>query len=63
MDEQRALLDQLMGLNRDGDRPQDEISDFRDPRVCRNYLAGLCLSDLFSNTKMDMGECTPKDGL
>ena len=46
-----------MVLNRDDDSPQDEISNFQDSRVCRNYLAGLCLSDLFPNTKMDMGEC------
>lgn len=57
MNEQRALLDQLMGLNRDGDRPEDEVEDFRDNRVCKKFLAGLCVHDLFSNTKMDLGEC------
>lgn len=57
MNEQRALLDQLMGLNRDGDRPEAEVSDFRDRRVCKKFLVGLCVHDLFSNTKMDMGEC------
>ncbi len=57
MDEQRALLDQLMGMNRDGDKPQEEITDFLDARVCKNFLCGLCPQDLFQNTKMDMGEC------
>ncbi|KAF0716844.1 Aste57867_2639 [Aphanomyces stellatus] len=57
MDAQRALLDELMGRNRDGDRPEEEITDFRDSRVCKRFLCGLCPHDLFQNTKMDMGEC------
>lgn len=57
MDEQRALLDQLMGMNRDGDREETILTDFRDDRVCKHYLAGLCIHDLFQNTKMDLGEC------
>ncbi|TMW60816.1 hypothetical protein Poli38472_000858 [Pythium oligandrum] len=57
MDAQRALLDELMGRNRDGDKPEEEINDFRDSRVCKRYLCGLCPHDLFQNTKMDLGEC------
>jgi RNA-binding protein Luc7-like 2 len=57
MDAQRALLDELMGRNRDGDKPNEEITDFRDKRVCKKFLCGLCPHDLFQNTKMDMGEC------
>ncbi|RLO06250.1 hypothetical protein DYB28_000754, partial [Aphanomyces astaci] len=57
MDAQRALLDELMGRNRDGDKPEEDISDFRDSRVCKRFLCGLCPHDLFQNTKMDMGEC------
>lgn len=71
MDSQRELLDQLMGINRNQDREEDEIRDFRDDRVCKDYLCGLCvhgmwklslihsvmMSDLFNNTKMDMGAC------
>ncbi|EQC25255.1 hypothetical protein SDRG_16862 [Saprolegnia diclina VS20] len=57
MDAQRALLDELMGRNRDGDKPQEDIRDFRDQRVCKRFLCGLCPHDLFQNTKMDMGEC------
>lgn len=30
---------------------------FSDSNVCRNYLCGLCPQELFSNTKVDMGEC------
>ncbi|RHY30094.1 hypothetical protein DYB32_004629 [Aphanomyces invadans] len=57
MDAQRALLDELMGRNRDGDKPEEDISDFRDSRVCKRFLCGLCPHDLFQNTKMDMGDC------
>lgn len=57
MDEQRALLDSLMGRNRDGDKPEEDITDFRHPRVCKPYLCGLCPHDLFQNTKMDFGAC------
>ncbi|OQR87899.1 kinesin-like protein [Achlya hypogyna] len=57
MDAQRALLDELMGRNRDGDKPQEDIRDFRDARVCKRFLCGLCPHDLFQNTKMDMGDC------
>ncbi|KAF4038886.1 LUC7 N terminus [Phytophthora infestans] len=58
MDAQRALLDSLMGLNRDGDRPDDDASmDFRHPKVCKPYLCGLCPRDLFQNTRLDLGTC------
>ncbi|RLN73931.1 hypothetical protein BBJ28_00004463 [Nothophytophthora sp. Chile5] len=57
MDAQRALLDTLMGRNRDGDRPEEDISDFRHPRVCKPWLCGLCPHDLFQNTKMNLGVC------
>jgi hypothetical protein len=57
MDEQRALLDSLMGRNRDGDRPEEDISDFRHPRVCKPFLSGLCPHELFQNTKLNLGVC------
>ncbi|ETK84048.1 hypothetical protein L915_10934 [Phytophthora nicotianae] len=58
MDAQRALLDSLMGLNRDGDRPDDDATmDFRHPRVCKPYLCGLCPRELFQNTRLDLGTC------
>ncbi|TYZ68040.1 hypothetical protein PybrP1_011783 [[Pythium] brassicae (nom. inval.)] len=57
MDEQRALLDELMGRNRDGDRPDEDVTDFRHARVCKRFLCGLCPHELFQNTKMDLGDC------
>lgn len=42
MDSQRALLDSLMGVNRNNDREQDKVKDYHDPRICKNYLLGLC---------------------
>ncbi|EDV27986.1 uncharacterized protein TRIADDRAFT_53093 [Trichoplax adhaerens] len=52
----RKLLDQLMGTSRDGENK--ETLTFTDPRVCRAFLTGLCPHDLFTNTKMDIGECS-----
>lgn len=46
-----------MGMNRNQDNPDAEVKSFRDERVCKFYLAGLCTHDLFSNTKMDLGIC------
>lgn len=57
IDEQRALLDSLMGVNRNQDRAQDMISDYCDERVCKYFLHGICPSDLFLNTKSDVGAC------
>lgn len=53
----RALLDSLMGVNRDGDKADEVVSDFRDRRTCKDFLAGLCTHELFSNTKADKGPC------
>ncbi|CAI5726681.1 unnamed protein product [Peronospora effusa] len=41
MDAQRALLDSLMGLNRDGDRPNEAILDFNHPKHTR-LDSGAC---------------------
>ncbi|RQM16375.1 hypothetical protein DD237_003814 [Peronospora effusa] len=57
MDAQRALLDSLMGLNRDGDRPNEAILDFNHPKVCKLYLCGLCPRELFQHTRLDSGAC------
>ena len=57
MDAQRALLDSLMGLNRDGDRPNEVILDFNHPKVCKLYLCGLCPRELFQHTRLDSGAC------
>lgn len=53
MDDQRALLDQLMGRTRD--LPDDEKAakrrKFYDKDVCKFYLAGLSPYSLFRNSK------------
>lgn len=48
MDEQRKLLDQLMGTGRNGEG--GGTKHFSDRDVCRFYLVGLCPHDLFGNT-------------
>ena len=42
MDSQRDLLDTLMGVNRNMDRAEDEINDYKDDRVCKFFLSGVC---------------------
>jgi hypothetical protein len=42
MDSQRELLDALMGVNRNNDRQNDQVVDFRDDRVCKFFLIGMC---------------------
>ncbi|PRP86887.1 hypothetical protein PROFUN_03635 [Planoprotostelium fungivorum] len=55
MDEQRRILDALMGTSRNGDA--EDKKDFTDPDVCKFFLVGFCPVELFINTKMDVGEC------
>lgn len=60
MEDQRALLDMLMGKTRN--LPENlkgelrEIS-FHDHEVCKFFMCGLCPYSLFSNTKSDLGPC------
>jgi hypothetical protein len=56
----RAQLDALFGVNRDGDfdaYPAISRRHFSDPGICKQYLTGYCLRDLFRNTHVDMGAC------
>jgi hypothetical protein len=46
LEEQRRLLDALMGSSRNGERAKH----FTDSDVCKYYLCGLCPHDLFMNT-------------
>lgn len=60
MQQQRALLDQLFGLDRD--LPPSQMcktkKSYSDKEVCKYYLAGLCpYYELFKNTKSDLGPC------
>ncbi|CAD7695799.1 unnamed protein product [Ostreobium quekettii] len=59
MDSQRAILDELMGKDRDlppGERTGRTLK-FSDPSVCKFQVAGLCPNMLFKNTKSDLGLC------
>jgi hypothetical protein len=42
LESQRALLDSLMGINRNNDREEDQVGNFRDERVCKFFLTGMC---------------------
>ena len=51
MDDARKLLDELMGINRNGDVDESNLLQVDNPEVCRQYLCGFCPAELFSNTK------------
>ena len=55
--EAASLLDQLMGAHRNA-VPGDDVKPltFTDRDVCKFYLCGFCPSDLFTNTRADIGE-------
>ena len=59
VDAMRAMLDELMGKERDV--PLEERTGrglrFYDPEICKYALAGLCPYGLFKNTKSDLGGC------
>mmetsp|Transcript_6247 Transcript_6247/g.8059 ORF Transcript_6247/g.8059 Transcript_6247/m.8059 type:complete len:312 (+) Transcript_6247:110-1045(+) len=57
MDEQRKLLDELMGQERnlnEGDK-KHRVRHFTDENLCKYHLAGLSPYSLFKNTKSDFG--------
>ena len=55
---QKALLDELMGKNRDaGPNERVRTTHWSDDEICKYYLAGLCPHDLFTNTRVDLGPC------
>lgn len=53
----RKTLDILMTPNRNGDRQDAVIQSYRDKRVCKFDLVGICPHTLFSNTKRHIGTC------
>jgi hypothetical protein len=57
LQDMRAMLDELMGPNRNGDRPDAVITDFRDEALCRNYMCGFCIHEQFDNSKKSVGPC------
>ena len=52
MDLQRQMLEQLMQPL----IPQPKRS-FDDPQICQNFLVAFCPSEVFQNTKVDLGRC------
>lgn len=54
----RAMLDELMGKERNVPLDQRKGTDlrFNDAEVCKYALAGLCPYGLFKNTKSDLGK-------
>ncbi|RUP51154.1 hypothetical protein BC936DRAFT_149637 [Jimgerdemannia flammicorona] len=53
MDYQRQLMAELMAQY-----DLDDTKNFWDDDVCKNYLVAYCPSQLFTNTKSDLGPCT-----
>jgi hypothetical protein len=56
MDYARRMLDELMGPGRNNDFK--DTRHFTDVNVCTDYLVGYCPTQLFTNTKSDLGTCT-----
>lgn len=58
-DAMRAMLDELMGKERDVPLAQrsGRRVRFYDKDVCKHELAGLCPNTLFKNTRSDLGPC------
>lgn len=52
MDEQRAILDALMGMDRDGEAAAGKVKHFTDPDICPFYMCGMCPHEMFTNTKV-----------
>jgi len=58
MEDARALLNSLMGDDRNAAAGQRRNRKFSDDDVCKKFLLGLCPHDMFPNTKMDLGPCS-----
>ena len=57
-EEMRAMLDQLMGTQRNDNEDDDEDQVlFSDNRVCKSFLIACCPHDILSGTHMDLGSC------
>jgi len=58
MDETRALLDALMGPNRNRkEAAPSGKPDFADRSVCKNFLVGFCPHDWFTTAKRQLRPC------
>lgn len=55
--EAAALLDELMGGSRNSMPGENSHQQsWKDDNVCKYFLCGFCPSQLFVNTKADVGE-------
>ncbi|SCU77379.1 LAME_0A00914g1_1 [Lachancea meyersii CBS 8951] len=57
--EQKKIIEQLMGkgsLSSHRNSFRGEMS-LEDPRICKSFLVGECLYDLFKGTKQSLGQC------
>lgn len=57
MEDARALLNGLMGADRNAKLDKRKARKFSDEDICRKFLLGLCPHEMFTNTKMDLGPC------
>jgi hypothetical protein len=60
---QRAMLDSLMGLNRNASGDEAKLirkTRWDDEGVCPYSLCGFCPHSLFTNTRSDLLECSYK---
>ncbi|KAK9816303.1 hypothetical protein WJX74_004427 [Apatococcus lobatus] len=56
VDAMRAMLDELMGENRNGDREKVE-RPLNSREICKHHLCGFCPYVEFERTKHDFGQC------
>ncbi|KAJ3385369.1 splicing factor [Lobulomyces angularis] len=52
---QRKLLEELMGTA--AMKGTDEVNNYKEEKICKSFLCGLCPYELFTNTKADLGSC------
>jgi hypothetical protein len=61
--EAAALLDQLMGRGRNAGAGESVKKEhWSDPEVCKWFLCGFCPSNLFVNTRSDIGKRYTENG-
>jgi len=54
----KAILDELMGKDRNLlPTEKKRAVHFSDPEICKHFICGFCPSELFTNTKSDLGAC------
>lgn len=53
----KALLDQLMGKDRNAPTFKGISEQWKDPAVCKHYLIDFCPYEVLHNTKVSVGNC------